>query len=110
MPESLRNARDELAKVISAQLEKQVGRAPGSVKCPDDLKGEAGATTRCTLDDAAHFGRFAALLPALGAWLPLVRQHQQCGDQEAERTDERARIGQQRVLGDTGGGDEGAEC
>lgn len=41
----------ELAKEISAQLEKQVGRAPESVECPDDLKGEVGATTRCTLND-----------------------------------------------------------
>jgi hypothetical protein len=42
----------ELAKEISAQLQKQVGRAPGSVDCPDDLKGEVGATTRCSLNDA----------------------------------------------------------
>ena len=41
----------DLAKEISAQLTKQVGRAPESVKCPDDLKGEVGATTRCTLSD-----------------------------------------------------------
>lgn len=41
----------DLAKEISAQLEKQVGRAPESVDCPDDLKGEGGATTRCTLCD-----------------------------------------------------------
>src|ERR1700753_546063 len=41
----------DLAKEISAQLEKQVGRAPDSVDCPDDLKGEVGATTRCTLKD-----------------------------------------------------------
>ena len=43
--------KNDLAKEISAQLEKQVGRAPDSVDCPDDLKGEVGATTRCTLDD-----------------------------------------------------------
>ncbi|WNG94662.1 DUF4333 domain-containing protein [Mycobacterium sp. ITM-2016-00318] len=43
---------DELAKEISAQLEKQVGRAPESVECPDNLKGEVGATTRCTVNDA----------------------------------------------------------
>ncbi len=42
----------ELAKEISAQLEKKVGRAPESVDCPDNLKGEVGATTRCTLTDA----------------------------------------------------------
>ena len=44
----------ELAKEISAQLEKQVGRAPESVECPDDLKGEVGATTRCTLTDSGE--------------------------------------------------------
>jgi uncharacterized protein DUF4333 len=43
----------DLAKEISAQLEKQVGRAPDSVDCPDDLKGEVGATTRCTLKDGS---------------------------------------------------------
>jgi Domain of unknown function (DUF4333) len=41
----------ELAKEISAQLKGQVGRAPDSVDCPDNLKGEVGATTRCTLKD-----------------------------------------------------------
>jgi hypothetical protein len=44
----------ELAKEISAQLQKQVGRAPESVDCPDDLKGEVGATTRCSLTDAGE--------------------------------------------------------
>lgn len=43
--------KDELAKEISAQLENQVGRAPESVDCPENLKGEVGATTRCTLTD-----------------------------------------------------------
>jgi hypothetical protein len=43
--------KQDLAKEISSQLEKQVGRAPESVDCPDDLKGEVGATTRCTLKD-----------------------------------------------------------
>jgi Domain of unknown function (DUF4333) len=46
--------KDELAKQISAQFEKQVGRAPESVECPDNLKGEVGATTRCTLNDAGN--------------------------------------------------------
>jgi hypothetical protein len=46
--------KDELAKEISAQLAKQVGRAPESVECPDNLKGEVGATTRCTLNDAGE--------------------------------------------------------
>lgn len=47
-------AKNDLAKEISAQLEKQVGRAPESVDCPEDLKGEVGATTRCTLNDAGE--------------------------------------------------------
>jgi Domain of unknown function (DUF4333) len=38
-----------LAKEISAQYKNQVGRAPESVECPDDLKGEVGAMTRCIL-------------------------------------------------------------
>ena len=44
----------ELAKEISVQLQKQVGRAPEPVDCPDDLKGEVGATTRCSLNDAGQ--------------------------------------------------------
>ena len=47
-------AKSDLAREISAQLEKQVGRAPESVDCPEDLKGEVGATTRCTLNDAGE--------------------------------------------------------
>jgi hypothetical protein len=39
----------DLAKEISAQYKNQVGRAPDSVECPNDLQGEVGATTRCTL-------------------------------------------------------------
>jgi Domain of unknown function (DUF4333) len=44
----------DLAKEISAQLEKQVGRPAESVECPDDLKGEVGATTRCTWNDGGE--------------------------------------------------------
>jgi hypothetical protein len=46
--------KNELAKEISAQLAKQVGRPPESVECPDNLKGEVGASTRCTLNDAGE--------------------------------------------------------
>ncbi len=46
--------KDELAKEISAQLDKQVGHAPESVECPENLKGEVGATTRCTLNDSGE--------------------------------------------------------
>jgi Domain of unknown function (DUF4333) len=43
----------ELAKEISAQLKNQIGREE-SVDCPDDLKGEVGAKTRCTFTDAGE--------------------------------------------------------
>jgi hypothetical protein len=46
--------KDDLAKEISAQLKNEVGRAPESVECPDNLKGEVGATTRCTLNDSGE--------------------------------------------------------
>jgi hypothetical protein len=46
--------KDDLANEISAQLKEQVGRAPESVECPDNLKGEVGATTRCTLNDSGE--------------------------------------------------------
>jgi hypothetical protein len=39
---------------LSRKIAQQVGGAPESVECPDDLKGEVGATTRCTLDDAGE--------------------------------------------------------
>ncbi len=44
----------DLAKEISVQYKNQIGRAPESVECPDDLKGEVGATTRCTLNDGGE--------------------------------------------------------
>ena len=44
----------ELAKEISAQLEKQVGRAPESIECPGDLEGKVGVTMRCTLNDSGQ--------------------------------------------------------
>ena len=34
---------------ISSELEKQVGQAPDSVDCPNDLDAEVGAEERCTL-------------------------------------------------------------
>ncbi len=49
--------KDELAKAIAAQYFEQVGRAPESVECPDDLEGDVGATMRCTLDaDGLTYG------------------------------------------------------
>lgn len=40
---------DELERVVAERLEKQTGRRPDAVDCPDPLDGERGATTRCTL-------------------------------------------------------------
>lgn len=44
--------RTDLAQRVSELLEEQVGRAPDSVTCPEDLVGEVGAETRCVLEDA----------------------------------------------------------
>ena len=49
---SLAVDKDKVAQEISDQLEGEVGRAPESVTCPGDLKGEVGATIRCKLEDA----------------------------------------------------------
>lgn len=38
-----------LAKEVSSQLTAKVGQKPDRVSCPEDLKAEVGATTRCTL-------------------------------------------------------------
>jgi len=42
--------KDDVAKQISDQLTQQFGRTP-DVTCPDNLKGDLGATTRCQLQD-----------------------------------------------------------
>jgi hypothetical protein len=39
---------DDLQTTISDGLEKQVGTAPESVSCPDDVKVEQGGTFECT--------------------------------------------------------------
>lgn len=39
----------ELEEQVSAALEKEVGQAPDDMSCPDELKAEKGATTKCTL-------------------------------------------------------------
>jgi Domain of unknown function (DUF4333) len=44
-------AKKDLSGEISEQLKQQVGRAPDSVTCPDDLKGEVGTKERCELKD-----------------------------------------------------------
>ena len=43
--------KDYVSTEISRQLEQKVGRAPESVTCPSDLKGEVGATLQCELQD-----------------------------------------------------------
>jgi hypothetical protein len=42
--------KDAVAKSIADQLESQFGRRP-DVTCPENLRGDQGATLRCTLSD-----------------------------------------------------------
>ena len=42
--------KDDVAKSIADQLEAQFGRRP-DITCPDNLKGDQGATLRCQLSD-----------------------------------------------------------
>lgn len=44
--------RESVAEQITEQISRQIGRAPESVTCPADLKGDEGATMRCELTDA----------------------------------------------------------
>ncbi len=47
----------DVEKQISGQLEKQIGQAPDSVDCPNDLDAEEGAEERCTLTaDGQDYG------------------------------------------------------
>ena len=49
---------DEVATKAEDALEQQIGVRP-SISCPDDVKAEVGATTRCTLtapDDPTEYG------------------------------------------------------
>lgn len=48
---SVRVEPDELSAHVSDVLTETVGRAPDEVDCPESLKGEVGAETRCTLSD-----------------------------------------------------------
>lgn len=53
VPEELRVLRVAAADVeeqVTTQLTEQVGVAPEAVTCPEDLVGEQGATTTCTLE------------------------------------------------------------
>ena len=48
---------DKVAKQVSEQLTKKVGKKPDDVTCPKDLKAEKGAKTRCTLTgDGQKYG------------------------------------------------------
>jgi hypothetical protein len=49
---------DEVATKAEDALEQQIGVRP-TISCPDDVKAEVGATTRCTLtggDDPTKYG------------------------------------------------------
>jgi predicted secreted protein len=47
----------EVVKQVSAQLAKQVGKAPDSVTCPDNLDAKVGADLDCSLtDQGANYG------------------------------------------------------
>lgn len=46
--------KNQVAQQISEKLTEQVGSKPESVTCPDNLKGEAGATLRCELKDSGQ--------------------------------------------------------
>jgi hypothetical protein len=49
---------DEVATKAEDALEQQIGVRP-SISCPDDVKAEVGATTRCTLtggEDPTTYG------------------------------------------------------
>ncbi len=46
--------KNQVASVISDKLTQQVGRKPDAVTCPDNLKGEVGATLRCQLSDGGQ--------------------------------------------------------
>jgi hypothetical protein len=49
--------KNQVAQKISDGLTQQVGSKPDSVTCPDNLKGEEGATLRCELkDDGKAYG------------------------------------------------------
>ena len=43
-----------VASKLSDQLTEKVGRKPDSVTCPDNLKGNQGATLRCELKDGGQ--------------------------------------------------------
>lgn len=46
-------AADEIETKVKDQLTKTIGQEPDSIDCPDDLKAEVGATTRCVLTEGA---------------------------------------------------------
>ena len=46
--------KNQVAKLISDQLTQQVGKKPDAVTCPDNLKGNVGATLRCEATDGGQ--------------------------------------------------------
>ena len=62
-----------VASQISSQLTQQVGHAPESVTCPDNLKGTVGATLRCQLTDAGRHLRGGRHRHRRGRWRRKVR-------------------------------------
>ena len=46
--------KDTVSRQITEQITRQIGRAPESVRCPADLRGDVGATLRCELVDAGQ--------------------------------------------------------
>ncbi len=46
--------RDTVARQITEEITRQIGRAPESVACPADLRGDVGATLRCELVDGGR--------------------------------------------------------
>jgi hypothetical protein len=44
--------KESVAAQITDQISRRIGRAPESVTCPADLRGDEGATLRCELTDA----------------------------------------------------------
>ena len=46
--------KDTVARQITEEITRRIGRAPGSVTCPADLKGDVGATLRCVLNDGGQ--------------------------------------------------------
>lgn len=56
--------KDTVARILTHKLTQQAGRAPDAVTCPDNLKGERGATLRCQLTDG--YEKYGVLVTVTG--------------------------------------------